>query len=136
MKYDKVTIIFWDNNKNFKLYCYTLDGIYFIISKYKYNLFKTKINKYVLNKIDTNYIIEYYENKYRNINIDLKFIINNKTYKFNTINKIHKIKLFFNITEVDPPPKYKRSSLITYNFLNIDIPKMKLDINFLNNEIV
>lgn len=130
MKYDKVTLTFWDYNKNFKLNCYTNDGIYYIIVKYKYNFFGTKINKYVLNKIDTNYIIEHYENKYRNINIYLNYTKNNKIYRFNTIDKLHKIKIFFDITEIDPPPQYKRSSLVTYNFLNIDIPKIKLDINF------
>ena len=119
-------IIFWNYDENFKLYCYTEDGISYVIIKYIYKFLKTKKKQYILNRIETIYLIEYYENKYKNINIYLKCIKSNKIYTIRTIDKKHKIKLFFDLTEVDPPPPYEISSLIPYNYLDVDIPKLNI----------
>lgn len=130
MEYEKVMITIWNYDRNFKLYCYTIDGISYIVNKYKYNFFKTTKKSFILNKLEINYLIDYYENKYRILNIHLKCIKNKKIYIFRTINEIHKIKLFFDITEIDQPPPYKRSSLIPYNYLDMDITFLKLNITF------
>lgn len=130
MKYEKVTIIFWNYDKGFKICFYTTDGIYYIIIKYKYNFFKTKKEYYIFNRLDVNYIIDYYKNKYKNINIYLKYVKNNKTYIIRTIHNLDKIKVFFYMTEIDPPPPYKRLSITPYDFLNVYIPISKLDLNF------
>lgn len=111
MKYNKVFITFWDYNEDIKICCYTNDGISYIVTKYK---------------LDAYYFIEYYENKYRNMNINLKYFKLDKIYIVNTIDKYHKIDLFFKSTEVDPPPTYRKSSLIPYNYLDINIPDSKL----------
>lgn len=126
MKYNKVFITFWDYNEDIKICCYTNDGISYIVTKYKYNFFKTKRKYYIFNKLDAYYFIEYYENKYRNMNINLKYFKLDKIYIVNTIDKYHKIDLFFKSTEVDPPPTYRKSSLIPYNYLDINIPDSKL----------
>lgn len=109
MKYESVTIICWDYNEGIKIICNTIDGIYYLIIKYKYNFFKTQKEFYVFNRTDVNYIINYYNNKYKKINIYLKYVKKSKTYIISTNYKLDKIKMFFDMTEIDPPPPYKIS---------------------------
>lgn len=108
MEYEKVMIKFWDYDNNFKIYCYTNDGIYYIFVKYKYNFLNSKTDYFIYNRFDTIYLLEYYENKYKNIEIYLSCIKNQKMYIYNTVNEIDKIKMFFDITEIDPPPPYEK----------------------------